>query len=342
MSPRTWSSEWPRLARQQAPHFHKHRPSAGAKMLAMASDSFPRVLWLALRSSANPLSAEPQTPRPGYSSRRRVPPAGPSRNCRHRCYLRSSPRGGVLEGLCDPGASSEGAKGQRHGYDIGGHRDVDSPCQVWPCPRGSGPGTSSAAPEDRDMKKGSHTARLPEYWRHFTALGSSWGLTPWMPNLVWHSMTAWVPLAAYGLRPAALSTYREALYGHGFCSLGRGSSGWHLSPSVTGSCDPFADLHVYPGSTCSPVLLNLGGHNAFAGSKNLSQRLPKTILRIRYLHSRFVTVARLQLWSGNTNNFMVRDPHSLRNCIKRPQHLEGWEPLLQNKGRLQKRLKVVP
>lgn len=45
----------------------------------------------------------------------------------------------------------------------------------------------------------------------------------------------------------------------------------------------------------------------------------------------FTTVAKWQLWSSNTNTFMVGGgggQHNMRNCIKGWQHLEGWGPLL--------------
>jgi hypothetical protein len=44
---------------------------------------------------------------------------------------------------------------------------------------------------------------------------------------------------------------------------------------------------------------------------------------------RFITVAQLQLWSKNKNNLTGRGDHSIRNCMKGLQHLEGWEPLPQ-------------
>jgi hypothetical protein len=41
----------------------------------------------------------------------------------------------------------------------------------------------------------------------------------------------------------------------------------------------------------------------------------------------FITVAQLQLWSSNKNNFMVEGHHNTRTCIKGSQHWEGQEPL---------------
>jgi hypothetical protein len=35
----------------------------------------------------------------------------------------------------------------------------------------------------------------------------------------------------------------------------------------------------------------------------------------------FITVAKLQLWSSNKNNFMVGGvPHNMKNCIKELRH----------------------
>jgi hypothetical protein len=42
----------------------------------------------------------------------------------------------------------------------------------------------------------------------------------------------------------------------------------------------------------------------------------------------FITVAKLQLWSSNKNNFMIGVHYNMRNCIKGSQCMEGWEPLL--------------
>ena len=40
-----------------------------------------------------------------------------------------------------------------------------------------------------------------------------------------------------------------------------------------------------------------------------------------------ITVAK---WSSNENNVMSGGHHTMRNCIKRSQHLEGWEQLSWN------------
>lgn len=55
----------------------------------------------------------------------------------------------------------------------------------------------------------------------------------------------------------------------------------------------------------------------------LSQGSSKTMQKTQTFMLQFTTVAKIQLWNKNENDFMVWGYHSMRNSIKVLQYQEG-------------------
>ena len=61
------------------------------------------------------------------------------------------------------------------------------------------------------------------------------------------------------------------------------------------------------------------GCDPFGDEQTLSQGLPETTGKHRYLHYNFVIVAKLELWSSKENDCMVGGHYNTKNCIKGSQ-----------------------